>query len=202
MNKVYIHKTAEVSSEAKIGQGTKIWNDTQVREKTKIGQNCILGKNVYIDKGVEIGSNCKVQNNASIFQGARLEEGVFIGPNVILANDKNPRAINPSGSLKKETDWKVGEVLIKKGASVGASSVILPQVTVGQFATIGAGSVVTRNIPDFGLVYGNPARLCGFVCRCGHKARKIKEEGKKVVLKCQKCKGTFKIDKNIYDQIK
>lgn len=159
----FIHPSAEVSDKANIGDSVKIWNLAQVREGVVIGDNSTLGKNVYIDSDVRLGSSCKIQNNCSIYHGSTIEDGVFIGPHVVFTNDKNPRAINFDGAVKKETDWVAGKILVKYGASIGASSVILPGVTIGRFALIGAGSVVTQDIPDFGLVYGNPARLVGYV---------------------------------------
>ncbi len=174
-----IHKTAEVSKKAKIGEGSKIWNDVQVREEAEIGKNCIIGKNAYIDWGVKIGDNVKIGNNVSIFNGATIEDGVQISPHVCFTNDRNPRAINPDGSLKtggtKASDWEVGKILIKKGASIGAGSVLLPNITIGEFAMVGAGSVVTKDVPDYGLVYGNRAELKGYVCKCARKLEKKKD---------------------------
>ncbi|MBD3164404.1 N-acetyltransferase [Candidatus Woesearchaeota archaeon] len=164
---VKIHSTAEVGKKAKIGKNTSIWNESQIRENACIGKNCIIGKNVYIDSGVKIGDCVKIQNNVSIYHGAAIEDGVFIGPHVCLTNDKNPRAVNPDLTLKKGDDWTVSETLIRKGASIGACSVILPGVTIGSFAMIGSGSVVTKDVPDFGLVYGNPAVLKGKVDKHG-----------------------------------
>jgi acetyltransferase-like isoleucine patch superfamily enzyme len=169
MAESFIHETAQVSDKADIGKGTKIWNWVQVRENTKIGKNCILSKSVYIDFDVKIGNNVKIQNNVSVYHGVNIEDGVFIGPHVCFTNDKNPRAINPDGTLKSGDDWEVSEIKIKKGAAIGANSTILPGVTVGRFALVGAGSVVTKNIPDFALVYGNPAKIAGYVCKCGKK---------------------------------
>lgn len=166
-----IHETADVSNKANIGKNTKIWHQAQVRENVKIGENCIIGKNVYIDFGVEIGDNVKIQNNSSIYHGSKIEDGVFIGPHVILTNDKTPRAINPDGTLKTDHDWEEGKTLIKKGASIGAGSIILPDTTIGEFAMIGAGSVVTKDVPDYCLTYGNPAEIKGKVCKCGKKAK-------------------------------
>jgi UDP-2-acetamido-3-amino-2,3-dideoxy-glucuronate N-acetyltransferase len=167
----YKHSTTEVSDKAIIGDNTKIWHLSQVRENVTIGKNCILGKNVYIDFDVKIGNNVKIQNNSSIYHGAIVDEGVFIGPHVILTNDKNPRAVNEDLSPKSNDDWEIGKIHIKKGASIGAGSVILPNVTIGEFALVGAGSVVTKDVPNFGLVYGNPAKLQGFVNKKG-----VKEE--------------------------
>lgn len=165
----FVHKTAEVSKKSKIGRNTKIWHYVQIRKDTQIGKNCIIGKNVYIDFGVKIGNNCKIQNNCSIYHGTIIEDGVFIGPHVVFTNDKFPRAINPDGSLKSNTDWIVGKILVRCGASIGACSVILPNVTIGKFSMVGAGSVVTKDIPDFALIYGNPARVHGYVNKMGTK---------------------------------
>jgi UDP-2-acetamido-3-amino-2,3-dideoxy-glucuronate N-acetyltransferase len=163
----FIHPTAEVSNQATVGEGTRIWSHAQVREGAVIGAECNIGKNVYIDFGVSIGSMVKIQNNASVYHGVTVEDGVFIGPHVCFCNDMLPRAITPDGRMKGNDDWEVGPTLVRYGASVGAGSVILPNVTIGSFALIGAGSVVTRSVPDHGLVYGNPARLHGYVCACG-----------------------------------
>lgn len=165
----FIHKTAEVSEKSKIGEGTKIWNYAQIREDAVLGENCIVGKNVYIDFGVKIGSNVKVQNNSLLYHGLEVGDGVFIGPGVIFANDKYPRAINPDGSLKTDSDWEVSKTHIGYGASISAGAIILPGIKIGRFALIGAGSVVTKDVPDFGLVYGNPAKLVGIVDKSGKK---------------------------------
>ena len=166
-----IHPTAEVSDHSIIGKNTKIWHQAQVRERSKIGSNCIISKGVYIDSGVKIGDNVKIQNYSSIYHGASIEGGVFIGPHVIIANDKFPRAVNKDGTLKSESDWQCGKKKKKKGASIGAGSIILPDVTIGSFALIGAGSVVTKNVPDNALVVGSPAKHRGFVCSKGHKTQ-------------------------------
>ena len=171
---VIIHATAEVSPKAQIGYGTRVWHLVQIREGVTIGQNCIIGKDVYIDFDVKIGNNVKIQNSALIYHGATLEDGVFIGPQVCLTNDRLPRAITPDGKLKGNDDWVVGRTLIKYGASLGAGSLILPGMTVGRFALVGAGAVVTHDVPDHGLVVGNPARLVGYVCSCG---KKMEQQG-------------------------
>ena len=174
---VRIHSTATVSDQAKIGAKTLIWNQCQVREDVSIGQNCILGKDVYVDFGVQIGDNVKVQNGSYLYHGTTIEGGVFVGPGVIFTNDKKPRAINPDGSIKGNDDWEVGETCVMYGASIGAGSVILPGITVGRFALVGAGSVVTHDVPDHGLVIGNPARQVGFVCKCATRLLMTDETG-------------------------
>lgn len=163
---VKIHETAEVSEQAAIGAGSRIWNQAQVRENAHIGRGCIIGKDVYIDFGVRVGDNVKIQNGSYLYHGLTIEAGVFIGPGVIFTNDKNPRAVNPDGSIKSADDWLVGETHVLEGASLGAGAIILPGVKIGRFAMVGAGAVVTRDVPDYGLVYGQPARLAGYVCKC------------------------------------
>jgi UDP-2-acetamido-3-amino-2,3-dideoxy-glucuronate N-acetyltransferase len=162
-----IHPTAEVSNDVSVGDGTQIWRGVQIREGASIGSECNIGKSVYIDFGVPIGSRCKLENNASIFHGATLEDGVFVGPHACITNDRLPRPITPQGKLKGREDWDVGATLLRYGSSIGAGAIVLPDVTVGRFAMAGAGAIVTRDVPDHGLVVGNPARLIGFVCACG-----------------------------------
>ena len=166
-NDFFVHPTAEVSPEAQIGSGTRIWNRAQVREGAVLGEGCIVGKDAYVDMDVRIGSHVKIQNSALLYHGATLEDGVFIGPQACLTNDLYPRAINPDGSLKGASDWEVGETVIRYGASIGAGAIIVTGVEVGRFAMVGAGAVVTRNVPAHGLVLGVPARLVGYVCACG-----------------------------------
>lgn len=168
---VYIEDSAVVSPRAVIGEGTRIWHFAQIRERARIGQDCNIGKSAYVDADVQIGNRVKVQNNASLYHGAIIEDGVFIGPHVCLTNDKRPRAINLDGSLQGEDDWETGHILIRYGAALGAGTIVVTGVTIGTFSLTGAGAVVTRDVPDYGLVVGNPARLIGYVCprnhRCG-----------------------------------
>lgn len=164
---IRIHPTADVSPRAQIADGAQIWHQAQVREGASIGRNCIVGKGVYVDFDVQIGDNCKLQNGAFLYHGATLEDGVFVGPGAILTNDRQPRAINPDGSLKAADDWQVGPILIGYGASIGAGCIVLPGVVVGRFAMAAAGAIVTRDVPPHGLAIGAPARLAGYVCSCG-----------------------------------
>jgi UDP-2-acetamido-3-amino-2,3-dideoxy-glucuronate N-acetyltransferase len=185
----YIHPTADVSPQATIGPGSRIWHQAQVRERASLGANCIVGKGAYIDFDVSIGSNVKIQNGVYVYHGARVEDGVFLGPGVILTNDKLPRAINPDGTLKSDADWEVSATIIKRGAAIGAGSVLLPGVTIGEFAMVGAGAVVTRDVPNHGLVYGNPARLHGYVCKCGRQLSPLKDE----VWHCDTCDQEYSL---------
>ena len=168
---VRVHPTAEVSPEAVIGPGTSIWNQAQVREGARIGAACVVGKNAYVDAGVVIGDRCKVQNNVSLFHGVTVEDGVFVGPHVCFTNDRVPRAINPDGSLKTDADWEVSPTLVRRGAALGANATILPGVTIGRWAMVGAGSTVTRDVPDYALVVGSPARRIGWVGPAGRRLR-------------------------------
>ena len=162
-----IHRTAEVSPTAIVGDGTQIWNEAQVRAGARIGADCVMGKGVFVDLEVVVGDRVKLENRVSVFKGARISDGVFIGPHSCLLNDKLPRAITPEGTLKGPDDWVVSGVTVAEGASIGGGCTVLPGVSVGRFALVGAGSVVTRDVPDHGLVVGNPARVIGFVCECG-----------------------------------
>src|SRR4051812_30508443 len=164
---IKIHPGAEVSPEAQIGDGTLIWRNVQIREGSRIGKKCILGQGAYIDFGVVIGDNVKIQNNASLYHGLEVEDGVFIGPHVVFTNDKIPRGINPDGSLKSADDWTVGKTRVCYGTAIGASSVIVTGVTIGRWAMVGSGAVVTKDVPDHALVAGCPARVLGYVSAQG-----------------------------------
>ena len=162
-----IHPTAEISPQAAIGTGTRIWHHVQIREGVTIGKDCTVGRDVYIDADVQIGNLVKIQNSALLYKGAVLVDGVFIGPRVCLTNDRYPRAITPWGTGKGVDDWVQGTIRINYGASIGAGAIIVTGVTVGRFAMVAAGAVVTHDVPDHGLLMGVPARLVGYVCACG-----------------------------------
>ena len=183
----YVHPTAEVSPDANVGDGTRIWRQAQVREHAFIGETCNIGKGVYIDAQVRIGSNVKIQNHVSIFEGVTIEDGVFIGPHVCFTNDLLPRAITPDGKLKSADDWEITPTLVKYGASIGAGSVIVCGITIGEFALVGAGSIVTRDVPPHALVFGNPARHHGYVCRCARRLSHIQEEEDRLTGQCEVC---------------
>ena len=168
---VKIHKTAAVDKSAEIGTGTEIWDWVKVRENAKIGKNCIIHKGVFIDQQVQIGNTVKIQVDASLFKGLIVEDGAFIGPHVCFTNDKLPRSTSSDGNLKKNSDWDLKPTVVKEGASVGAAATVLPGITIGRWAMVGAGAVVTKNVPDFGIVVGNPAKLVGYADKEGKKVR-------------------------------
>ena len=183
----FVHPTAEVSPDAQVGAGTRIWRQAHVREYARIGEQCNIGKGVYIDAHVQIGSKVKIQNHVSIFEGVTLEDGVFIGPHVCFTNDLAPRAITTDGRLKSADDWTITPTLVKYGASIGAGAVIVCGVTIGTLALVGAGSVVTRDVPPHALVFGNPARQHGYVCHCARRLREVREQHGELVGWCETC---------------
>lgn len=177
-----IVESAEVSVDAQIGDGTSVWHLVQVRENAKIGTNCIIGRAAYIGEGVEIGDNCKIQNLALVYEPAKLEDGVFIGPAVVLTNDQYPRAINEDGTLKSASDWEPVGVTVRKGAAIGARSVLVAPVEIGAWALVAAGSTVVKDVPPFALVAGTPAKRIGWVGKSGHKL--VPVEGKENIFVC------------------
>ncbi len=186
----FTHPTAIVEEGAEIGEGTRIWHFAHVRSGAKIGRNCNIGKGVYIDVGVEIGDRVKIQNFVSVYRGVKVEDDVFLGPHATLTNDLYPRSFNE--------DWEVVPTLIKKGASIGANATIVCGVTIGEYAMVGAGAVVTKDVPPHALVYGNPARVKGFVCYCGRPldlSKPVKEDEEVVAFRCGHCGKEVRIPK-------
>lgn len=161
MDSIFIHPTASVSEQAKIGEGTKIWINSQIREKSEIGMNCIISKDTYIDTEVKIGHNCKIQNSVSVYHGVTIENDVFVGPNACFTNDKVPRAFDP--------EWKITPTLVKTGASIGANATIVCGITIGEYAMVAAGSVVTKDVEPYSLVMGNPAKHHSYIDKIGNK---------------------------------
>ncbi|MDQ1679252.1 MAG: UDP-2-acetamido-3-amino-2,3-dideoxy-glucuronate N-acetyltransferase [Frankiaceae bacterium] len=159
--------SADVDAGADLGDGTTVWHLAQVREGAVLGRSCIVGRGAYVGTGVVIGDNVKIQNYALVYEPARLEDGVFIGPAVVLTNDEFPRSVTPDGELKSAHDWTPVGVTVREGASIGARAVLVAPLTVGRWALVAAGSVVTRDVPDFALVAGVPARRLKWVGRAG-----------------------------------
>ena len=171
----FISDSAAISPAAIISLSSKIWNYAQIRENAVIGENSIIGSYVYVDANVHIGNNCKIQNRALLYESTKIGDGVFIGPGVILTNDHNPRAVQVNEAIKSEADWVKEGVVIEKGASIGAGAICIAPVRIGAWALVGAGAVVTKNVPAFALVAGIPARQIGWVGRFGTRLNKISE---------------------------
>ena len=158
----FVHPSSIIDDNVKIGHGTKIWHFSHIQTNASIGENCVLGQNVYVGEEAFIGNFVKVQNNVSVYQGVHLENYVFCGPSVVFTNDLNPRSKYPKKGLYVKT-------IVKEGATIGANSTIICGVTIGSWSMIGSGAVVTKDIKDYALVVGNPARQVGWVCECGFK---------------------------------
>lgn len=166
-NEAYIHPTATVEDGVQLGDGTKVWHQAQVRVRARVGERCIIGKGAFVDFGVVIGDDTKLQNYACVYHGVSLGRGVFVGPHVVFTNDMRPRSTNPDFGLLGDGDWEVGETIVEDGAAVGANSTILPNVRIGKWAMVAAGSIVTHDVAPYSLVIGSPARHVGWVCSCG-----------------------------------
>ncbi len=159
-----VHESACIDANVNIGAGTKIWHFSHILSGTTIGENCNIGQNVVVGPDVAIGNGCKIQNNVSVYKGVTLEDDVFCGPSMVFTNVYNPRA-----NIRRMDEAR--PTLVRKGASLGANCTIVCGVTIGQYAFVGAGAVVTKDVPDYALVYGNPARIHGYVCQCGEKLK-------------------------------
>lgn len=182
----FVHPTAFIEDNVTIGEGTKIWHNGQIRIGAKLGKNCVVGNSSFIDADVSIGNNVKIQNFVSVYHGVTIQDDVFVGPHVCFTNDYLPRSTNP--------DWELVETLVKKGASLGANSTIVCGIIVGEYSMIGAGSVVTKSTAPFTLVFGNPAKLKGYVCYCGNVIQKTKQPlpvGS--TLQCEKCNKKIEV---------
>jgi UDP-2-acetamido-3-amino-2,3-dideoxy-glucuronate N-acetyltransferase len=193
----HISNLAHVSSKSIISDGVSIWDYSQICENAVIGVNTKIGRNVYIDSNVKIGDNCKIQNNALIYDSAELHNGVFIGPGVILTNDRNPRAVNYNNEIKDNSDWNKVGVTINEGASVGAGSICVAPLKIGSWALVGAGSVVIQDVPDYALVVGNPAKQIGWVGPAGVKLKIVVNN----IFECPKSKAKFNLTNNVLSKV-
>ena len=186
----FVHATVDLGTNVTLGENTKVWHYAQVRENAILGEGCVIGRGAYVGTGVSLGKNCKVQNYALVYEPAVLGNGVFIGPAAVLTNDQFPRSVSPNLDLKGGEDWEAVGVTIEDGASIGARAVCVAPVNIGKWATIAAGAVVTKDVPDFALMMGVPARRVGWVGRQGHPLQDIGQ-------------GKFEcpVDGTLYEQI-
>jgi UDP-2-acetamido-3-amino-2,3-dideoxy-glucuronate N-acetyltransferase len=182
MKNYYVHDTSIIDEDAKIGKGTKIWHFSHISNGAVLGENCKLGQNVYIGQNVKIGNNCKIQNNVSVYPGVTLEDNVFCGPSMVFTNIINPRC---EIVRNDESYWK--KTLVMEGVSIGANATVVCGSTIGKYAFVGAGSTVTKDIPDYALVYGTPARQHGWICECGTKLKKNRNNE----YECSECGKKF-----------
>lgn len=189
--RAYIHPTSEVSPDARIGSGTKIWQYCTVLAGAEIGEDCILSQNVYVEGRSKIGDNVKIKNNVSIYECVELEEDVFVGPSAVFINVLTPRSHWPRKDEFRKT-------VIKKGATIGANATVLCGVTIGRYAMVGAGSVVTHDFPDFALAYGVPAKRQGWVCHCGTAIGELEDSA---VHRCGVCGSTYRLLRGVLREI-
>jgi len=182
----FVHESSYIDQPCKIGAGTKIWHFSHIMSDCDVGKNCNIGQNVVIMPGVMIGNGVKIQNNVSIYTGVTCEDEVFLGPSCVFTNVINPRAF-----IERKNEYR--PTLVKRGASIGANATIVCGVTIGKYALVGAGAVVTRDVPDFALVYGAPAKIKGFICRCGEGKLKF-DVGN---ARCLSCGSTYHIEQGV-----
>jgi UDP-2-acetamido-3-amino-2,3-dideoxy-glucuronate N-acetyltransferase len=180
MSDYFVHESSYVDEGSEIGVGTKIWHFCHVMPRARIGERCNIGQNVLVSSDVTLGNNVKIQNNVSLYTGVVVEDDVFLGPSMVFTN-----VINPRSHVNRKDEYK--KTLVRKGASVGANATIVCGVTLGRYCFVGAGSVVTRDVPDYALVYGSPARVRGWMCQCGEQ---LKFENERAV--CEACGDSFR----------
>ena len=181
----FVHESSFIDDGAVIGEGTKIWHFSHIMSGAIIGKNCVLGQNVFVYSNVNIGNNCRIQNNVSIYIGVEIEDDVFCGPSMVFTNNINPRSFIVSSHDAKKT-------VLKKGCSIGANATIIWGVTIGKYALVGAGAVVTKDVDDYALITGVPGKRTGWVCKCGIKLQEFNE----FYSKCNSCGNKYKEDNN------
>jgi len=190
--KYFKHESAYIDENVEIGEGTKIWHFSHIQKGARIGKNCVLGQNVNVGNNVIIGNNCKIQNNVSVYEGVILEDYVFCGPSMVFTNIINPRCKYPQVGSQYYI-----KTLVKEGASIGANATIVCGVTIGRHAMIGAGAVVTKDIPDYALVVGNPAKTIGWMSEAG-KRLEFNEEG---IAYCEKSGKKYRMNGGMVEEV-
>ena len=190
MKDYFVHESSYVDEGAEIGARTKIWHFCHIMPRAQIGEDCNIGQNVLVSSDVKLGRNVKIQNNVSLYTGVILEDDVFLGPSMVFTNVMNPRS-----HVNRKNEYQ--QTLVKRGASIGANATIVCGTTIGRYSFVGAGSVVTRDVPDYALVHGNPARVRGWMCKCGIKLH-FKAEGDQEKTGCEACSSQYtKRDKKV-----
>lgn len=184
MSEYFVHESSYVDDGAEIGAGTKIWHFCHIMPRAHIGERCNIGQNVLVSSDVIIGSNVKIQNNVSVYTGVVVEDDVFLGPSMVFTN-----VINPRSHISRKNEYKT--TFVRKGASIGANATIVCGVTLGSYSFVGAGSVVTQDVPDYALVYGTPARLHGWVCQCGEQLKFTETDGVEKAV-CENCGDAYR----------
>lgn len=185
MSDYYVHETSLIGDGVKIGDHTRVWQFCNIMSGVTIGRDCNIGQNVFIETGVKLGDCVKVKNNISLYQGVECEDGVFLGPNCVFTN-----VINPRSFIEKKDQLR--RTIVKKGATIGANATIVCGNSIGRYAMVGVGSVVTKDVADYELVVGNPARKMGYVCKCGER---LAEAGEKYI--CNSCGRQYVLEDSI-----
>lgn len=184
--KIFVHESTYIDEDVEIGDGTKVWHFSHILKNSKIGSDCTIGQNVMIGPDVTVGNGCKIQNNVSIYKGVKLEDDVFCGPSCVFTNIYNPRAF-----IDRRKEFM--QTIVKRGATVGANATILCGVTIGRYAMVGAGAMVNKDVLDYALVVGVPAKQIGWMCRCGVTLRKF---GRDYTTVCENCDSKYKLHKD------
>jgi UDP-2-acetamido-3-amino-2,3-dideoxy-glucuronate N-acetyltransferase len=187
---VFIHESSFVDEPCSIGEGTRIWHYCHIMQDTKVGKNCSLGQNVFVGRGVTIGNNVKIQNNVSVYEGVKLEDNVFCGPSMVFTN-----VINPRSEIVRKNQYK--PTLVQQGATLGANCTIMCGHTIGRYAFVGAGAVVTKDVSAYALMLGNPARRAGWMCRCG-----IRLPSGGNLVACTDCRARYQIRDGLLDPLR
>lgn len=182
--KYFAHESSYIDEPSEIGEGTKIWHFCHVMKNSKIGRSCNIGQNVVISPDVTVGNNVKIQNNVSVYTGVELEDDVFCGPSMVFTN-----VVNPRSHVSRKDEYK--KTLVKKGASIGANATVVCGNTIGEYAFIGAGAVVTRDVPDYAMIVGNPGRIAGWMCQCGIKLGLSRDVEKNEEALCEVCGKSY-----------
>ncbi len=190
----FVHESSYIDEDVEIGEGTKIWHFCHIMNNTKIGNKCNIGQNCVIGPNVVLGNNVKVQNNVSIYEGVEIEDDVFCGPSMVFTN-----VINPRSHISRKHEFK--KTKLCKGTTIGANATIVCGHTLGNYSFVGAGSVVTKNVPDYAMVYGNPAKIRAYVCQCGIKLTNNAKIDDNQILECECCHMKYRVKNGLLLQI-